>query len=417
MMMRFHKIGLLSCILAITGCKVVSVDTKAPVTAAGSDEKSRNILLDKTKFMPPIAERASIATKNFFALQPLYVSEPLPNTTIPPITLKDAYLSDVLLRLMQNVPYRLYISDTVQDKKLSAVSLSRDFATALGQLSAEGAFVYRLNQGVLQIESVEKYNVIMPPLGYMGGDNRSSKTPNTLKAPYESIINTVQNLGAKKVEFDASTRVMSFQLTRGSLSTVKSYLQQLRAEKMVVAYQAVLWRFDMPPTKPLDWRLMGLEKIAHDPNSGVGVFQGALANEDFRSVFAPYGMSVTKIDAGIVTMMTASPLTFSMGDVPKAPYCKSPTDTGPLGLITVTAQSTPQEADVATNLFMTMQNPNKASCDTKGMTPKNSVSLSFSHTVENPILLYGLSYAEDPAAYMLLLKPRLIRFNAPTRAI
>jgi hypothetical protein len=170
----------------------------------------------------------------------------------------------------------------------------------------------------------------------------------------------------------------------------------------------------MPPTKPLDWRLMGLEKIAHDPNSGVGVFQGALANEDFRSVFSPYGMSVTKIDAGIVTMMTASPLTFAMGDVPKAPYCKSPTDTAPLGLITITAQSTPQEVDVATNLFITMQNPNKASCDTKGMKPKNSVSLSFSHTVENPLLLYGLSYAEDPAAYMLFLKPRLIRFNTPT---
>jgi hypothetical protein len=413
--MRRHKIstGLLCIgILAIAGCKTVSLEKAAPVTAAVSSEKSRDMLFDKKKFMPPIAERASLATKNFFALQPLYVSEPLPNTTIPLITLKDVYLSDVLLRLMQNVPYRLYISDTVQDKKLSAVSLPRDFSAALEQLSAEGAFVYRLNQGVLQIESVEAYSVVLPPLGYIG--NNASKTPEILKAPYESIINTVQSLGAKKVAFDVTTRVMSFELTRSSVATLKSYLQQLRTEKMIIAYQAVLWRFDMLPTKPLDWRLMGLTKIAHDPNSGAGIYQGALANEDFRSVFAPYGLSVTKVDTGIVTMMSGAPLTFAMGAVPKAPFCKTPTYTAPLGLITVTAQSTPQDVDVATNLFITMQNPNKASCDTKSMTQENSVSLSFSHTVETPLLLYGLSYAEDPAAYMLLLKPRLIRFNTTT---
>jgi hypothetical protein len=416
MMTRLHKtITRLVCIslLAITGCKAVSPDDKASlVTTAGDVEKPLNAFSDKKMFLPPIAERASLATKNFFSLQSVFVSEPLPRTSIPATILKDTYLSDALLQLMQNVPYRLYISDTVKDKKLSVVSLPRDFATALEQLSVEGDFVYRLNKGVLQIESVEAYSVVLPPLGYMG--NNAPKTPEVLKAPYENILNTVQSLGATKVEFEAATRLMSLQLTRRSFSTVKSYLQQLRTEKMVVAYQAVLWRFDIPPTKPLDWQLMGLKKIGHDSVSGTGVYQGALENEDFRSVFAPYGMSVTKVDAGIVTMMSGSPLTFAMGPVPKAPYCKTPTYTAPLGLLTITAQSTPQDVDVKTNIFATIQNPSKISCDAKENIQKNSVSLSFTHNVETPLLLYSLSYADDPASYMILLKPRLIRFNVAT---
>jgi hypothetical protein len=406
-------------LLAIAGCKSVptTVD-KTAATTATSIKKTANSFVDRKIFLPPIAERASLATKNFFDLQPAYASEALPQTAIPPVVLKDTYLSDALLQLMQNVPYRLYIADTVQDTKLSAVALPRDFKSALQQLSVMGNFVYRLNKNVLQIDSVESYNVVLPPLGYINNGGYINGTASAkrmsvaaAKEPYETILNNLESLGAKNITFDASSRVVSLELSRTSLAGVSGYLQQIKNEKMVVAYQVTLWRFDISPKKPLDWRLMGLTKIAHDTNSGAGIYQGAVANEDFRSVFAPYGLSVTKVESAVITTLSGTPLTFSLGDVPKTQYCKTPRYAAPKGLVTVTVQSTPQDKDVATNLFVTVQNPDANACDERSNITKNTVSLSFSHSVENPLLLYSLADAAEPASYMLFLKPRLIRFN------
>lgn len=245
-----------------------------------------------------------VTNKPFLYAYTLAAGEPLPQTPIETIELKEAFLSDVLLKLLSGFDYKLSIDPEVNDRTLNDVYLSGSFADAMSQLGQQGGFFVRLEGGkVLNIVRRGTVDVPLPPLGYFS--SYQQQNPNSNAAVfnrsidyYSSLEQALKNIGVETIERKQNPSALRLSLNSSQVSSVNFTLDGFRAQKPTLALRA---RFYSIPEK-VD--LAGLLGVAATGDVLQGNFNNislnrALQSRNVRSVLVESGLVLVPVDETI----------------------------------------------------------------------------------------------------------------------
>ncbi|MCE2964301.1 MAG: hypothetical protein LW855_00705 [Alphaproteobacteria bacterium] len=248
-------------------------------------------------------------SKPFLYAYTLSAGEPLPQSPIEPIQLKEAFLSDVLLKLLSGLDYKLSIDPEVNDRTLNDVNLSGTFASAMNELGNQGGFFVRLEDGkVLNILRRGTVDVPLPPLGYFSSYQQQNPSSNAAAFNrstdyYTSLEQALKNSGIDSVERRQTPASLRLSISSSQLSSLNYTLDSLRAQKPTLALRV---RYYSVPEKLNLGALMGI-------GGGGDVLQGDFDNASLNKAFQSRNVRSVLVESGLVLAPISDTITFSAG--------------------------------------------------------------------------------------------------------
>lgn len=216
-----------------------------------------------------------------FILEPMLVSQPLPDRTVAPISFTDANLNDALRLLLAEHGISLSIDQSERSAQsvygaVSAFDVKGNLQQVINELSEAMGFFWRYENGVMHIYPEQPFILEIPPV--INEDSMASMT------------NTFKFLGAKDVYLDHQNKSLFFRANKKSAKAVKAYLDSVRANRSMLAFDISIMQVDLTDASQygVNWKqLQDVRTTANGSTTGVGI--GGPANNNGAGFFTPAG--------------------------------------------------------------------------------------------------------------------------------
>lgn len=213
-----------------------------------------------------------------FILEPMLVSQPLPDRTVAPISFTDANLNDALRLLLAEHGISLSIDQSERSAQsvygaVSAFDVKGNLQQVINELSEAMGFFWRYENGVMHIYPEQPFILEIPPV--VNKDSMASMT------------NTFKFLGAKDVYLDHQNKSLFFRANKKSAKAVKAYLDSVRANRSMLAFDISIMQVDLTDTSQygVNWKQLQDVRTVNGTTTGVGI--GGPANNNGGGFFTP----------------------------------------------------------------------------------------------------------------------------------
>jgi hypothetical protein len=408
---------------ALTACNTMPFLQKndvasAPVVILPAEPLLPPEPLKITTAAAPTLQGARLSGKNFFTLQVAGQATPIPNLPVPTAKYTDVSLSDALLKLVEETPYKLSIDEAIQDKNLQNLSLPPLLKDALNQLAIAGGFLYRAEGTTIYLEKEQRFTIALPPMGYKSAVQQQYATMkaaqfNLRQNVWEEFATQLQQAGVKAVEIDSRVGTAAVRLNARSKALVEKELASYRNGQYVVAFRAQLLAITGKnvslPWEQMPDRFGAPLQAVQKTDNGAMAFQGAITPDDVYRFLTSQNVDAAIVDAGLFLLPAGKKLTQAIGHHPASERCEAYQ-----GVLHLTATSGVDTDNLlATNLQATVQASLEKECATKAAWPKQAFSFDMRTNTAASVLLVNLDSGvmQDNVRYALLLQPELIKFS------
>lgn len=245
----------------LAGCSTLTRDFPDPSNNIPSSLKKIEVPKNSLENIEPINEVAQALITQPLFISPLVVSEEVPNFRIDKLALADASIGDALTLINTIHPISFTIDRTVdglqaQGNTFSADNISGSFKEVLNNLSNSMGFFYTYRNGNLYIQPDMQFILTLPPVSNL----------------LESSSSTLSNLGARNVNLNKGSGVISFTATKPVYNLVNNYIKYIKDTRSVVTYDAWIYEVTLNDTKEtgIQWN-----KFSYGTDAKSAAFSGA----------------------------------------------------------------------------------------------------------------------------------------------
>lgn len=240
---RAHTgLTLLTAAIVLNGCAVLPrtpVQTQIPTAVSPSN-------------LPPAAEtlgrgnedaETEIITKQdgaeLLQVDDLEPGDPLPALPVNGLSLSNLSLFEAIRLLVADAPMTIAIDKNVLGGQVGVLNLQGTMQDALNVLSESFGFFFTYHNKVLRISPDKQFIIALPPV----------------EETFNGIADILANLGASQVKLDKVGRVVTFRASRPVYRKIKSYLDYIRRNKVLVVYDTYVWEVELTDKTAagIDW--------------------------------------------------------------------------------------------------------------------------------------------------------------------
>ena len=372
-------------------------DDGAPDT--GSDDRDASASRTATAGSAPATR---LATRPFFVAAPLQTGETLPEDRVPRAEFPEIQLSDALLYLLRNVTLRLAVDENLEDQTLENLVIEGSFADALDKLAQRGNFLYRRQGDVLHIEAAARYQIALPPVGYVGPKGRKDGV--FALNPFDDLAGRLKKAGAQDVTVVAQENRITFTTSIAGRTPVLGVLDELRQHEEMIAFKLNFIRLPSGPLTGKSWadfsadlKPLALEGQPGNLRAYTGQFDAAAITAFLKAL----KQGIAPVEKGVALLPVNLPVTFSPAGVTCPAVGKGGSkgskvrNRQPQKPVAFTVQTRRDGAQLRTNFSASL--PGCAASD---------ASAAFTLPTDQSIALVGLG-----GDLVLVLEPQLIRFK------
>lgn len=223
-----------------------------------------------------INEVSQSLISNSLNISLLEESEELPNFQITNLSLSDASISDTMALINKVHPISYSIDRTLdgivaQGNMLSGEKLNGSLKEVLDNLSNSMGFFYRYSKGTIYIQPEMQFIISLPPSTEL----------------MKSSAITIYNLGARNVNLNKESGVISFTATKPIYNRINSYIKYIKETRSVISYDT--WIYEVNLT---DSRESGIQWNKFSYGNSNGTKYGGLTGSSGMGGTSPLGLSL-----------------------------------------------------------------------------------------------------------------------------
>jgi len=159
--------------------------------------------------------------KDIFVPQPLEKSDALPDVKINGFNAVDATILETIRLLVLDEGISVSADPTFTDTRITIFDLNGSLQEVLDRVSEVSGIYYVYKNGLLTVTPARTFIVPLPPL----------------EDSFDGVSSVVSAFGAESVNVDTSSRLLTFVADRKSYDNIRSYLNRVKENKVLIVYE------------------------------------------------------------------------------------------------------------------------------------------------------------------------------------
>jgi MSHA biogenesis protein MshL len=204
--------------LLLTGCAISRSNTDPDLqqTAKKPDIPDKILVRDDTD--PILSLKLS---DDMFVPTPLEESQLLPDAAVSNFSAVDATAVEAFRLLMVGRNIAITADPGTDEVKVNITNYSGSLQEVVERISETAGVFYTYRNGLLRLSKDRNFIVTLPPI----------------ESALDEMSGMITALGSSDVKLDKSARLVTFRANRQAFDSIKSYLERIRNQKVMIVYE------------------------------------------------------------------------------------------------------------------------------------------------------------------------------------